>query len=97
MSVWELEALSVSAADGRRLEVVLAGPPEGMPLFSHHGTPGAAEMFDPLVAVGAERGFRHITYSRPGYGGSDRLPGRTVAACIGDVVAVAEALGYDRF
>jgi pimeloyl-ACP methyl ester carboxylesterase len=97
MSVWELEALSVSAADGRRLEVVLAGPPEGMPLFSHHGTPGAAEMFDPLVAVGAERGFRHITYSRPGYGGSDRLPGRTVAACIGDVVAVADALGYDRF
>ncbi len=97
MSVWELDALSVPVADGRVLEVALAGPPDGLPLFSHHGTPGAAEMFDPLVAVGAERGMRHITYSRPGYGASSRQPGRTVASCVTDVTAVADALGYDRF
>ncbi len=97
MSVWELDALSVSVGDGRVLEVVVAGPPDGMPLFSHHGTPGAAEMLDPLVEIGAERDLRHITYSRPGYGGSGRLQGRTVASCAVDVVAVADALGYDRF
>ncbi len=28
------------AADGRELEVALAGPPDGRALFSHHGTPG---------------------------------------------------------
>jgi pimeloyl-ACP methyl ester carboxylesterase len=97
VTVWELDALSVPVGDGRLLEVVLAGPPDGMPLFSHHGTPGAAEMFDPLVEIGAERGLRHITYSRPGYGGSGRQPGRTVADCIADVAAVADALEYDRF
>jgi pimeloyl-ACP methyl ester carboxylesterase len=97
VSVWELDAVSVSVADGRVLEVVMAGPPDGTALFSHHGTPGAAEMLDPLVAVGAERGLRHITYSRPGYGGSTRQPGRTVASCGADVAAVADALGYERF
>lgn len=97
MSVWELEARTVSAADGRVLEVALAGPPDGVPLFSHHGMPGAAEMLDPLVEIGAERNLRHITYSRPGYGGSQRLEGRSVASCAADVTAVADALGYDRF
>ncbi len=67
------------------------------PLFSHHGTPGAAEMLDPLVDAGAERNLRHITYSRPGYGRSTRLAGRTVAGCVADVAAIADALGYERF
>jgi pimeloyl-ACP methyl ester carboxylesterase len=97
VSVWELDALSVPVGEGRVLEVVVAGPADGMALFSHHGTPGAAEMFDPLVEIGAERGLRHITYSRPGYGGSGRRLGRSVASCIEDVVAVADALGYERF
>ena len=97
MGVWELEALSVSAGNGRVLEVVVAGPPDGALLFSHHGTPGAAEMFDPLVDIGAERNLRHVTYSRPGYGGSGRLRGRSVADCVIDVAAVADALGYERF
>ena len=61
--MWELDALSVSVGDGRVLDVVVAGPPDGIALFSHHGTPGAAGMFDPLVDIGAERNLRHITYS----------------------------------
>jgi pimeloyl-ACP methyl ester carboxylesterase len=89
--------MSISAGNGRLLEVVLAGPPDGVALFSHHGTPGAAEMLDPLVEVGAQRNLRHITYSRPGYGRSDRLAGRSVASCAADVAAIADALGYDRF
>lgn len=92
-----MDALSVPVGAGRVLEVVAAGPSDGMALFSHHGTPGAAEMFAPLVEIGAERGLRHITYSRPGYGGSERQSKRTVASCIEDVVAVADVLGYERF
>jgi pimeloyl-ACP methyl ester carboxylesterase len=90
-------ALKVGVADGRELEVVLLGPGDGVPLFAHHGTPGTAGMFGVLVEAGAERGLRHITYSRPGYGGSTRLPRRSVADCVTDVVAIADALGYDRF
>ncbi len=89
--------MSIPAGDGRVLEVVLAGPRDGVGLFSHHGTPGAAEMLDPLVEVGAQRNLRHITYSRPGYGSSDRLAGRSVASCAADVAAIADVLGYDRF
>lgn len=97
MAVWEQSAQSVPVADGRVLEVVTAGPPDGLPLFSHHGTPGAGGIYNPLVETGAERGIRHITYSRPGYGGSTRHAGRNVASCAADVAAVADALGYDRF
>jgi pimeloyl-ACP methyl ester carboxylesterase len=96
VGAWELDVTSITA-DGRMLEVVLAGPANGEALFSHHGTPGAAVMFDPQVEIGAERNLRHITYSRPGYGGSTRVKGRSVASCAADVVAVADALGYDRF
>jgi hypothetical protein len=49
VAAWEQSAQSVRVADGRVLEVVTAGPPDGLPLFSHHGTPGAAGIFDPLV------------------------------------------------
>jgi pimeloyl-ACP methyl ester carboxylesterase len=97
VAAWEQGAQSIPVADGRVLEVVTAGPPDGLPLFSHHGTPGAAGTFDALVEAGAERGMRHIGYSRPGYGDSTRLAGRTVASCATDVAAVADALGYDRF
>ena len=97
MSVWQLGALSVTAGDGRTLEVALGGPPDGTPLIFFHGTPGAAGPFYRLIETGAERGVRHIAYSRPGYGASDRHPGRTVASCAADVVAIADALGYDRF
>jgi pimeloyl-ACP methyl ester carboxylesterase len=97
VSVWELDALSVTAGDGRALEVVIGGPPDGIPLVFLHGTPGAAGPFDHLIEVGAERGVRHIAYSRPGYSGSDRQPGRSVASCVADVVAIADALGYEHF
>jgi len=42
-------------------------------------------------------GARVITYDRPGYGGSERHPGRSVVDCVGDVAAIADALGIDRF
>jgi pimeloyl-ACP methyl ester carboxylesterase len=95
--VQERTVVSIPASDGRALEVVLAGPPDGVPLIFFHGAPGAAGPFDQLVDAGADRGVRHVAYSRPGYGGSDRRPGRSVADCVGDVAAIADALGYDRF
>jgi pimeloyl-ACP methyl ester carboxylesterase len=97
VSVWQLDALSVTAGDGRVLEVQVAGPPEGIPLLFFHGTPGAAGPFDQLIEAGAERGVRHIAYSRPGYSGSDRHKGRSVASCVNDVIAIADTLGYERF
>jgi pimeloyl-ACP methyl ester carboxylesterase len=42
-------------------------------------------------------GVRLIGFDRPGYGGSDPKPGRTIADGADDVGAVADALGIDRF
>jgi pimeloyl-ACP methyl ester carboxylesterase len=80
-----------------RLDVEVTGPDDGETLIFHMGTPSAASMFAPLVELGAERGIRHVVYLRPGYGESERCKGRSVADCAEDVVAVADALGVERF
>jgi pimeloyl-ACP methyl ester carboxylesterase len=92
-----MERLEVAAGEGRRLEVSVAGPPAGRPLIFHTGTPSAGLVFAPLIEQGAERGLRHISYCRPGYGDSDRAPGRTVADCVADVAAIADQLGLEDF
>jgi pimeloyl-ACP methyl ester carboxylesterase len=79
------------------LDVEVTGPDDGETLIFHMGTPSAASMFAPLVELGAERGIRHVVYLRPGYGESERCKGRSVADCAADVVAVADALGVERF
>jgi pimeloyl-ACP methyl ester carboxylesterase len=93
----ERTALDVETPDGRRLDVELAGPEDGDAVVFHTGTPGAGSLFEPLLEAGAERELRHVSYSRPGYGDSDRDSGRTVADCVHDVVAIADHLGIDRF
>lgn len=44
-----------------------------------------------------QRRMQLIAYDRPGYGTSDRHPGRTVADVAQDVAAIADALGLDTF
>jgi pimeloyl-ACP methyl ester carboxylesterase len=89
--------MQIAGAEGRRLDVELAGPEDGRPLVFHTGTPSAGMVFEPLVRAGTERGLRHIAYSRPGYGQSDRRAGRTVGDCVADVAAIADELGIERF
>jgi pimeloyl-ACP methyl ester carboxylesterase len=91
-----MERLQVQSAEGR-LDVEVGGPSDGLPLLFHLGTPSAGLLYPPLVELGAERGLRHVAYSRPGYGRSERRAGRRVADCIGDVEAVCSELGIDRF
>lgn len=44
-----------------------------------------------------QRNMQLISYDRPGYGGSDRLPGRQVRDVAEDVRAIADSLGLERF
>jgi pimeloyl-ACP methyl ester carboxylesterase len=87
----------VRALDGRRLVAAMAGPEQGGVVLMHTGTPDDGPLFGPMVEAGAERGLRHLTYSRPGYGDSERSAGRSVADCAGDVAAIADALGVETF
>jgi pimeloyl-ACP methyl ester carboxylesterase len=83
--------------DGRRLDLYLGGPDDGVPLVSHHGTPGAGIPVASFVEAAADRGLRWVSYSRPGYGASTRLAGRTVADRAADVAAIVDHLGAERF
>lgn len=82
---------------GRRIEVLDAGPPDGLPFVLHYGTPGAAVPFAPALSAAEERGLRTIVMSRPGYGASTRCPGRSVAHVVQDTEGVLDALGADTF
>jgi pimeloyl-ACP methyl ester carboxylesterase len=62
-----------------------------------HGTPGSRRGPRPRASVLYRLGIRLICYDRPGYGGSDRRAGRTVADAAGDVQAIAEALDLGTF
>jgi pimeloyl-ACP methyl ester carboxylesterase len=88
---------TVASSDGRTLMFAEWGDTEGFPVFSLHGAPGSrlARFYDEKMYV--EVGARVITYDRPGYGGSDRHPGRRVVDCVADVQAIADELGLVRF
>jgi len=88
---------SVIAPGGRTLEVRIVGPDDGAALIAHGGTPGDGSLHREILEKGAERGLRHVSYARPGYAGSDRHEGRSVADCAADTEAIADALGIERF
>ena len=90
-------ARHVEARDGRALEVFVDGAEDGPLVIMHHGTPSSGMLYPPRVVDAARRGLRLVGWSRPGYGASDRLAGRSVADCAADVEAIADALGVERF
>jgi pimeloyl-ACP methyl ester carboxylesterase len=82
---------------GRQVAYLDGGDPEGYPVLGLHGTPGCR--FSRPVDDGIYRraGVRYVTTDRAGYGQSSRNPGRSVVTEAADVLAVADALGFERF
>jgi pimeloyl-ACP methyl ester carboxylesterase len=89
----------VPLADGRTLHAYDTGTAgDGrLPIVWHHGTPNIGRPPEPLFAAADRLALRWVSYDRPGYGGSTPHPGRDIASAAGDVAAVADALGVDRF
>jgi pimeloyl-ACP methyl ester carboxylesterase len=85
----------VTTPDGRELAVLELGEELGVPVIFHHGTPGSRHAHNQNASVLS--GTRAIFYDRPGYGDSDRSPGRDVAAAAADTAMIADDLGVDRF
>ena len=95
-----LRETDIELDDGRRLHVYdSAGEDavERLAVVWHHGAPNIGEPPRPLFAAAERLGVRWVGYDRPGYGGSTARPGRTVGSAAGDVAAVADALGLERF
>ena len=87
----------ITVAVGRTLDVFVSGE-DGAPLvIDLPGTPEGHRLSGGLEEAAAAAGLRIASLARPGYAGSTRLPGRTVADVVPDVLAVADSLGYERF
>jgi pimeloyl-ACP methyl ester carboxylesterase len=83
--------------DGRILRYCLYGPADGFPVISHNGTPSTRWRRPDQIEVMHRAGVRVLMPDRPGYGGSTRRPGRSVADVAADVRVLADAQGWDRF
>ncbi|HZM72409.1 MAG TPA: alpha/beta hydrolase [Candidatus Polarisedimenticolia bacterium] len=88
----------LTTPDGRTLAVAEWGDPNGKPVISFHGTPGSRiGYWTPEPEIWTRFGLRKFSFDRPGYGESTRLPGRSVADVVPDVVTIADAFGLGRF
>jgi pimeloyl-ACP methyl ester carboxylesterase len=86
----------VPTADGRQLGVCQWGDLDGAPLFVLHGSPGSRFFRHPGRGY-VDNHLRVITYDRPGYGVSTRMPGHSVADAAADIGCIADFLALDRF
>ncbi|MGI8491996.1 MAG: alpha/beta fold hydrolase [Acidimicrobiales bacterium] len=93
---WTAERHLVRGAGGD-VEVVVAGPREGLALVFHYGTPGGAEPWPEGFEAAGALGLRSVFVGSPGYGASTPCPGRRVADVAGDVESVLDAIGAERF
>jgi pimeloyl-ACP methyl ester carboxylesterase len=90
------ETLMVEIPGGRQIEALVSGPPDGMVLVFHNGTPSGMAPI-PAFADPGQRGLRTVQYARPGYLASSPHPGRRVADATADTAAVLDALGVGTF
>lgn len=95
------ERLEVETDDGRVLEVLTGGDPDGLPWLYHGGSPTAAVPHATFEDTADRLGLRLVTYSRPGYGTStpyswtDGAP--RIVDDVADSVAILDHLGIGEF
>ena len=87
----------VDATDGRVLEVTTQGDPSGRTVLFHHGSPGSSSLISFFDDVTYEVNLFFVSISRPGYGASTRLEGRSIAAVVEDARTVLDHLGRDEY
>lgn len=89
--------MKLRLSDGRRLAYQEYGDLDGYPILLFHGTPGSRLWFmeDDLCAT--ELGVKLIAMDRPGYGGSDPKPDRTLLDWAVDVDEAVQLLELSEY
>jgi pimeloyl-ACP methyl ester carboxylesterase len=82
---------------GRELEVLDNGVDSTRAIVFHHGTPASASLWSQWFTYAAEADIRAISYSRAGYGTSDRDYGRSIVSVNKDIAEVLESKGIEKF
>jgi pimeloyl-ACP methyl ester carboxylesterase len=83
--------------DGRELEILDNGINSESAIIFHHGTPDHASTWSEWLEAAASAGIRAISYSRAGYGTSDRNPGRSVISINNDIAQILDAKNITKF
>ena len=91
-----MEQTSFTLADGRNVELLVAGKPQAHAVVFHHGTPGATITWDAWLAEVEKQGGFAFSYSRPGYGQSSRHAGRTVVDNASDIAEILNHFGITK-
>jgi len=94
-----LERFEVHAA-GLTFRAIGAGPVGGRPVLLLHGFPQTAWSWHHQLTTLSSAGKRAVAFDQRGYSPGARLPevsDYAIEALVGDVLAVADALGWDRF
>ena len=87
----------VQLPDQRQLAYAEYGESDGTPVFLFHGLPGSRLSWGYIPDNPFPPGLRIIAPDRPGYGGSDPKPGRTLLEWVDDVTWLADALAVEKF
>jgi pimeloyl-ACP methyl ester carboxylesterase len=94
-----IEQLSIPTAAGS-FDAIAAGPEDGAPVLLLHGFPAAAVEWEYQVGVLGRHGFRAVAPDQRGYSPDVRPESAAeygVGELVGDVVAMADQLGWHRF
>lgn len=84
-------------SSGREVEVLDNGVDSTHAIVFHHGTPASASLWSQWFTYAADLGIRAISYSRAGYGTSDRDYGRSIVSVNKDISEVLASKGVERF
>lgn len=82
---------------GHTLAYAEYGDPDGTPVFFCHGTPGSRISGQLGRDAKTDVGARVVAPGRPGFGASDRQPGRGFADWAADVAALADELDVEEY
>ena len=88
---------SCSLNDGRSLTYLDNGIESQAALLLHHGTPGAAGLWQNVLDDAKQRGVRAIAYTKAGYQGSDRAAWSSILEAARDLDELLDALGVTKF
>jgi pimeloyl-ACP methyl ester carboxylesterase len=88
---------TLKLTDGRFLEYFDNGIASTSAIVFHHGTPAHASLWATWLDLAASRGIRALSYSRAGYGISDRNEGRTVLSNNDDIRELLDSFGIRDF
>lgn len=86
--------------DGLTFDVLDWGPPEGRGLIALHGFPQTATSWQRVATRLSDEGIRVLAPDQRGYSAEARPPAisaYTLDRLAGDVLALADAAGWDRF